>query len=103
VRTGSGAPASGGFAEIVHLGVDIALLVLVLEAIALCIFHWRTGRGLSFLTIGLISLSGFGLLIALKAALLQAGVHWIGFGLALGGIAHAIDLTRRIREHLRSV
>ncbi len=83
--------------RLIRLGVDIAAIILVVEALVLGLFRWRTGRGLPYASIAVISISGLGLLLAVKAALLQAGSHWIGLGLTIGGIAHAIDLMRRLR------
>ena len=89
---------SGDMDRLIRAGVDIAASILVIEALALGFFRWRTGRGLPYASIALISISGLGLLLAVKAALLQAGSHWIGLGLSMGGIAHAIDLVCRIRS-----
>jgi hypothetical protein len=77
-------------------GVDLAVWILLAEALALGIFRWRTGRGLSFASIALIGLSGLGLLLAVKAALMQAGILWVGLGLTVGGVAHGLDLMRRM-------
>lgn len=84
--------------QIITTGVDIAILILVVEGAVLAVVRLRTGRGLALSSVFLICLSGLGLLVALKAALMQAAPHWIGIGLSLGGIAHAIDLFRRLRQ-----
>jgi hypothetical protein len=80
---------------LVHAGVDLALLILLLEGIALAVYRWRTGRGLPLPTLLLVSASGTGLLLALRAALTGAAGYWIVLGLTIGGIAHALDLLRR--------
>ena len=85
-------------ANIVLIGVDMALFILALEAIVLGLYRWRTGAGLSYTSVALISLAGLGLLVALKAALLNANPAWLGLGLAIGGIAHGFDVVRRIRR-----
>lgn len=89
--------------QVMLIGVDVAILVLLVEGAILGLFRWRTGRGLPLISILLISLSGLGLLVALKAALMQAASLWIGIGLTVGGLAHAIDLLRRIKQHKPNV
>jgi hypothetical protein len=84
--------------DVVLAGVDLALLILGAEAVILALYRWRTGRGLSYISIALISMAGFGLLIALKAALLNANLLWLALGLAVGGVAHGFDLVRRIQQ-----
>jgi hypothetical protein len=83
---------------VVLAGVDFALFILAAEAVILTLYRWRTGRGLSFGSIALISLAGLGLLVALKAALLNANLVWLALGLTIGGVAHGLDLVRRIQQ-----
>jgi hypothetical protein len=90
--------AGDDWRPLVLAGVEIAVWILVAEALALGIFRWRTGRGLSFASIALICFSGLGLLLAVKAALAQAGVLWVGLGLTIGGVAHGLDLMRRMKQ-----
>jgi hypothetical protein len=82
----------------IAFSVDLALAVVVLEAIALSVFRWKTGRGLSIRSVLLIAAAGGGLLMALKAALSGAPVPSILAGLTIGGFAHAIDLVERLRR-----
>jgi hypothetical protein len=84
-------------AELLLPAVDLALAVLVLEAILLVALQRMRGRGLSVATILLIAASGLGLLIALRGALMGASPFVILGGMSLGGLAHAIDLARRLR------
>jgi hypothetical protein len=84
-------------AELLLLAVDLALAVLVLEATLLVALQRMRGRGLSVATILLIAASGLGLLIALRGALMGASPFVILGGMSLGGLAHAIDLARRLR------
>jgi hypothetical protein len=90
--------SAGLLHQVIVVGVDFAIVILIAEAMVLGVFRWRTGRGLPIFSVALINLSGLGLLIALKAAITQGGSLWIGAGLMVGGIAHAIDLLRRIRK-----
>jgi hypothetical protein len=83
---------------LVLAGAFLALAVLVAEAIGL----WRlAARGapnaLPRLTILLITGAGAGLIAALILAMLGAEARWIGLCLALAGIAHGLDLLRRLR------
>jgi hypothetical protein len=83
---------------ILQIGVDLAVLILVVEGLILGAYRASKGRGLPFLTVFLISVSGIGLLLALRAAVNGADPFWISLGLIIGGIAHAIDLFRRIKK-----
>jgi hypothetical protein len=82
----------------VQTSIDLALLILVIEALCLGLYRARTGRGLSISTTLLITLSGIGLLFALRAAVAGLETFWILLGLSLGGLMHVIDLGRRIRN-----
>jgi hypothetical protein len=81
----------------VRFAIDLALLVLVVEGLVFVVYRLKTGRGLPLLTVALISVSGIGLLMALRAALTGAAGHWVLLGLMVGGLAHAIDTLRRVR------
>jgi hypothetical protein len=79
----------------IHL-VDLAIAILVVEALALV---WlRARHRLSPRDIALIALAGLGLLLALRAALSGAGPVFVIAGLTLGGLAHAADLAARLRR-----
>lgn len=77
------------------LAVDVALGVIVLEFVVLCIFG-KSGT-LASRAAALIFALGPGacLMLALHAALTQAGLVWVAFFLALSLPLHLIDLARR--------
>jgi hypothetical protein len=77
--------------------VDLALAVLILEAVVLVALRGLRGRGLPVSTTVLIAAAGLGLLAALRAALAGGPAFIILLGLTIGGVAHAIDLVRRLR------
>jgi hypothetical protein len=74
--------------------VDLAIAVLVVEAVALSALRAR--HGLPHRDIVLIALAGLGLLAALRAALSGGPGLVVLAGLTLGGLAHALDLALRL-------
>jgi hypothetical protein len=78
--------------------LHVAMAVTLAEAVGLALWHWRTGRGLAPAELWPNLLSGLALMAALRAALTGAGWHWVALGLALSGLAHAVDLRRRWRH-----
>lgn len=85
---------------LVRIGIDIAIIVMVVEAAILILYRARTGRGLGYRDTLLIALAGLGLIVALRAAVTGGSLALVGVFLALGGIIHGIDLTLRIRKAL---
>lgn len=83
---------------LVRAGVDIALAILVVEALLLLMYRSRTGRGLPISSILLITSAGFALILALRFALHGGSTMAIALALLLGGLAHGIDLTRRLTK-----
>lgn len=84
--------------ELVASGLlaDLALAIIVLEAAV--IFWVRRAQGVRILVdIGPFLAAGAGLLIALRAALVGWPPTVIVAALALAGVAHCVDLARRLR------
>lgn len=79
------------------LVVDLALGVLAIEAVAIWLLGGGGGR-LRLAEVAPFLVAGAGLLIALKAALVGWPAEVILFGLTLSGVAHAVDLMRRLRR-----
>jgi hypothetical protein len=76
--------------------IDLALAVIVLEAIVLAALAWRRGAGLReplLLTV----LSGLGLLLGLRLAASGADARLTLIALTLGGLAHAADVFVRLK------
>lgn len=74
---------------------DLILELIVLEAIVLKAWHARTGRGPPPLVVLSNLAAGAGLVLALRAALIDSPWGWIAFWLVLALIAHLLDLRRR--------
>lgn len=75
--------------------VNIALAALILEIVALSLYHVRTKRGLPLRAILMISVPGLFLMLAIKAALSDAAPQYLALLLALSLIAHLSDLYAR--------
>ena len=78
--------------------VDLVLLVLLLEASGLTLYHRRTGRGIALGDLAGTVLAGASLLLALRAALTGSAWPWIAGFLMLALVAHLFDVARRWRR-----
>ena len=78
--------------------VDLILVLVAVEGLALAAYHRRTGRGIAALDLLGNLLAGVFLLLALRGALVGAGWEWIGCALAAALLAHLGDLRRRWRK-----
>jgi len=77
--------------------IDAILVLVALEAAALW-FYIRGGRrSFAFADVLWNLLAGACLLLALRAAIADAGWAWLAVFLALALIAHVADLRRRLR------
>ena len=83
--------------ELVSSGriVDLILGLVGVQFAALAAYRRMTGRGPAPADIVFSLLAGAGLLLALRAALTQAGWIAISAFLALALVAHLADLSRR--------
>ncbi|HET7797283.1 hypothetical protein [Nevskia sp.] len=77
--------------------VDLVLFVMLAEAVLLISLHQLKARGPAPVDLIVNLLSGFCLLLALRAALSGAGWHWIALALTGSLIGHLADLRRRWR------
>ncbi len=77
--------------------VDLVIVLSMLETAFLLIHHRLTGRGIAASEFLANMVSGLCLMLALRAALLQAEWFWIALPLAAAGLAHGKDLQRRWR------
>jgi hypothetical protein len=78
--------------------VDLILMVVVLEAVALLLYWHRTRRGNAPFDLLPNLCSGTFLLLALRATLAGSGWMMASGCLALAGLAHLIDIYRRWRQ-----
>jgi hypothetical protein len=73
----------------------LILALTLAEAVALTLWHRRTGRGLK--PVDIVGQLAAGACLLLAAWLALAGVWWgwVGASLAAAGVAHLFDLRRR--------
>ena len=77
--------------------VDLILVLVVIETIALLLYWNRTGRGVAPSDLLPNLFAGTFLLLALRATLTGGGWMVACFCLAAAGLAHLTDLYRRWR------
>jgi hypothetical protein len=78
--------------------VDLILLLVLLEAVVLAVWHRRTGLGIAPAALAGILSAGAALLLALRAALVGAWWGWIAAPLLVALLAHLFDLRSRWRR-----
>jgi hypothetical protein len=78
--------------------VDLALGLMLIEAVALLALRRSRGGGLAPAELLTFLLAGAGLLLALRAALVGAAWEWIALPLILALLAHLADLALRWRR-----
>ena len=77
-----------------HL-VDLAMVLTLLELIALIIYRQRTGRGIAGSTLVVALSSGLFLMLALRAALTGADWPWSALALSASWATQLLDLKNR--------
>lgn len=75
--------------------VDLILAFVAVQFAGLWLYRRTTGKGPSPADLAPNLLAGAALLLALRAALTQAGWLWISAFLAAALVAHLVDLARR--------
>ncbi|MGQ9659307.1 MAG: hypothetical protein ACUVT0_04260 [Thermochromatium sp.] len=78
--------------------VDLILVLILFEGLVLTLVHRQTGRGLPPSDLIGFLLSGFLLMLALRAALVGAWWGWISLALTGALVAHLADLAWRWRR-----
>jgi len=78
--------------------VDAALVLMLVEGLALWILRQRSGRGLAAFELVPSLLAGGCLLGALRAALTDAAWPWIALALTGALVAHVLDMQQRLRR-----
>jgi hypothetical protein len=78
--------------------VDLILIVVVVEAVALQWYWHRARRGVEPFDLLPNLCAGAFLLLALRATLAGSGWMMASFCLGLAGLAHLIDIYRRWRK-----
>jgi hypothetical protein len=79
--------------------VDAALAITALETIVLLAYRLRTGRGIDARAVLANVGAGLFLMLALRAAVTDAGWPWLAICLVAAGVAHVADLSMRWRRH----
>lgn len=77
------------------LAIDVALVVIALEFLALCVFGRSGTLATRAFTLVLALGPGVCLMLALRAALTQSSLVWVALFLALSLPLHITDLARR--------
>lgn len=77
--------------------VDLILIFVILEALAIFAYHRRRGRGLAPFQLAGLLLPGICLLLALRAALGDAAWPWVALWLTAALVLHLADLRQRWR------
>jgi len=77
------------------LAIELILVLVVLEGIALTVYHRRTGRGPSASMLVPNLIAGAALLLAVRLALTDAWWGWLAGALLLALLAHLLDLGMR--------
>lgn len=75
--------------------IDLILVLVVLEAVALVVYHRRTGRGIAPAALLFNLAAGALLLLAARGALTGAAWPWIAAALFGALCAHLLDLAQR--------
>ena len=76
---------------------DLLLGIMLIEGVVLVLVRRRTGRGPAPLDLACNLAAGACLVLALRAALVGAQWSVVASLLAVAGIAHGLDLWRRLR------
>jgi hypothetical protein len=77
--------------------IDVVIAITLLEAAALSLHHRLTGKGVAPGDFIVNLASGLCLMLALRGALSDASTGWVLMPLALAGLVHAFDISRRWR------
>jgi hypothetical protein len=78
--------------------IDVILVLMAAEAVALYVHGRRTGRGIAGPDVLINLAAGGSLMLAVRAALTDAGPGWVAVCLLASLGAHAVDLKRRWRR-----
>lgn len=79
-------------------GIDLALVILVVECVWLLLVNRRRGNTAGPFAFLPMALAGFALILALRVALVDGPLWLVALLLMMGGIAHLFDLKSRIRS-----
>jgi len=75
---------------------DVILVGIAIELLAVGFYLWRKGEGLMLVSLAASSLAGGSIVLALRAALQEAGWPFVAMYLAAALLAHMADLALRL-------
>lgn len=75
--------------------LDIAIVITVVEGLAVALYHRITGKGLAAKDFALNLISGLSLMFAMRGALVSSEWSWIAVWLLCAGLTHWADLWIR--------
>ncbi len=79
---------------------DVVLVFMLIEAVCLLAFFFKTGRGLAPIAVFWMLLPGTCLVLAIRGALVGADWGWIALAVSLSLLGHVGDFRQRlIRKH----
>ena len=78
--------------------IDVIIALMAVEAVVLYVHGRRTGGGIAGPDVLINLVAGASLMLAVRAALIDAGPGWIAVCLLTSLVAHAADLARRWRR-----
>lgn len=78
--------------------VVLILALVAVEALALCVYRWRTGHGPRLRDVIFNLAAGAALLMALHSAIAGDSWIWIAGWLAAALVAHLGDMASRLRR-----
>ena len=79
--------------------LDLVIGLTLLELAGLWLYHRLTGRGLSLTRLLPNLMAGLFLMLAVRAAMVQAHWIWIVLPLMASAVSHAADLRQRWPRH----
>ncbi|MEO8281709.1 MAG: hypothetical protein ABI564_18565 [Ideonella sp.] len=82
--------------------IDLVIGVTLVEALALLLVHYFSGKGVAPLDFLANMVSGLCLMLALRSSVRDAGVAWLALFLLAAGVAHGIDILMRWRRRTGS-
>lgn len=75
---------------------DVMLVFMLIEAVCLSAYFFKTGRGLAPLAVFWMLLPGTCLVLAIRGALVGAQWEWIALAVSVSLLGHAGDFRQRI-------
>ncbi len=75
---------------------DIILVIMAVEVVAVSFFLWRRNQGLGVVSFVASLMSGASLILALRAALTDAGWYYVALYVTASLLAHLAEIAIRV-------